>query len=50
MKTFVTVYLSTLIAIFIFTSLINYQLTLVDTFICAFMTTGFIYFMRSLIK
>lgn len=50
MKTFVTVYLSTLIAIFIFTALINYQLTLVDTFICALMTTGFIYFMRSLTK
>ena len=50
MKTFVTVYLSSLVSIFIFTALINYQLTLVDTFICALMTTGFIYFMRSLFK
>lgn len=50
MKKFVTVYLSSLISIFIFTSLIQYKLTLVDTFICALMTTGFIYFMRSLNK
>ena len=50
MKTFVTIYLSSLLSLMVFTALIQYPLNFEEKLIYALMTTGFIYFMSNLSK